>query len=235
MPSRLLTLLLRYQSTFHPVIEFDADNDRLVKLDLSPEGLQLPDGIIDDTTAFTSFIENYRAEQGARYLVGGYGEYRPFYQRSRIFQPVPGEEPRRLHLGTDIWGAAGSPVFAFMGGMVHAVANHPAMGDYGAMMIIDHQLEGSNFFTLYGHLSHADLSRFAVGQYVNRGQEIAQFGSPAENGHWPPHLHFQVIDEMGSWRNDYPGVCRLSEKEQWLNNCPDPEMILRLNRFLSIG
>jgi len=49
-----------------------------------------------------------------------------------------------------------------------------------------------------------------------------------ENGQWPPHLHFQVIIDMENWRGDYPGVCSLPEKEKFLNNCPDPDLILQM-------
>lgn len=153
--------------------------------------------------------------------------------------PLPDEtvsnliEPRRLHLGTDIWGLAGTPVYAPLGGMIHSFAFNEHYGDYGATLILLHQLDGFPFYTLYGHLSLHDIEHISEGQYVNRGQEIAHFGQPKENGHWPPHLHFQVIYEMGLYEGDYPGVCRYSERERYLSNCPDPDVILQLNRHLS--
>jgi hypothetical protein len=64
---------------------------------------------------------------------------------------------------------------------------------------------------------------------VIRGEEIGHFGLPEENGNWPPHLHFQIIFEMGLYTGDYPGVCRYSEKEKWLANSPDPEVILKMH------
>ena len=141
-------------------------------------------------------------------------------------------EPRRLHLGIDIWGAAGTPVFAPMGGMIHSFAFNNHFGDYGATLILLHQLDGLPFYTLYGHLCLKDIENISSGQYVSRGQEIAHYGLPHENGHWPPHLHFQVILDLGLYEGDYPGVCRYSEREYYLNNCPDPDVILRMNRYL---
>jgi peptidoglycan LD-endopeptidase LytH len=142
-------------------------------------------------------------------------------------------EPRRLHLGTDIWGLAGTPVYAPLGGMIHSFAFNDNFGDYGATMILLHQLDGFPFYTLYGHLSYRDIENISEGQYVNRGQEIAHFGLPHENGHWPPHLHFQIIYEMGMYDGDYPGVCRYSERERYLSNCPDPDVILQMNRYFN--
>ncbi len=153
--------------------------------------------------------------------------------------PLPEEplsnlmEPRRLHLGTDIWGLAGTPVHAPLGGMIHSFAFNDHYGDYGATLILLHQLDGFPFYTLYGHLSLRDIAHISTGQYVNRAQVIAHFGQPEENGHWPPHLHFQIIYEMGMYEGDYPGVCRYSEKERYLSNCPDPDVILQMNRYLS--
>jgi hypothetical protein len=49
-----------------------------------------------------------------------------------------------------------------------------------------------------------------------------------ENGHWPPHLHFQLIIDMGKAKGDYPGVCKYSEREKYLDNCPDPGFILSM-------
>jgi hypothetical protein len=35
---------------------------------------------------------------------------------------------------------------------------------------------------------------------------------------------------MQDWKGDYPGVCRFSERKQWLDNCPDPDLILQMVR-----
>ncbi|HEY0676968.1 MAG TPA: peptidoglycan DD-metalloendopeptidase family protein [Chitinophagaceae bacterium] len=141
-------------------------------------------------------------------------------------------EPRRLHLGTDIWGPVGTPVHAPMGGMIHSFAFNEHYGDYGATIILLHQLDGFPFYTLYGHLSLNDIENISTGQYLNRGQKFATFGQPHENGEWPPHLHFQVIYDLGLYEGDYPGVCRYSERERNLYNCPDPDVILQMNRYL---
>lgn len=151
----------------------------------------------------------------------------PFFGRE------PEVEPRRLHLGIDIWGPAGTPIYAPMGAMIHSFAFNNHYGDYGATLILSHQLDGFTFYTLYGHLSLKDIEHISAGHYVNRGQEIAHFGEPQENGHWPPHLHFQIIIDMELYEGDYPGVCRYSEREKYLANCPDPDVMLKMNRWIS--
>lgn len=224
-------IIRKYQHSFHRVVDFDAAKDTLQPLDFTGNNKALTTEIIDDIDAFCAYID--QQIKHAKYGIGGYAEHRTIYNRSRVFDGAhPGEEPRRLHLGVDIWGTAGTPVYAFMGGMVHSFAFNDQYGDYGATIILLHQLDGLPFYTLYGHLSVKDIQRLSAGQYITVGETIGHFGTPEENGHWPPHLHFQVILDMQLKEGDYPGVCKYSEKEQYLANCPDPDLILQLNRYL---
>lgn len=141
------------------------------------------------------------------------------------------EEPRRLHLGIDIWGNAGTEIYAPLGGTVHSVAFNDHYGDYGATIILQHQLDGCTFHTLYGHLSLIDIEYLQAGKFISQGELIAHFGKPKENGHWPPHLHFQIIVDMEMKQGDYPGVCKMSEREKYLANCPNPDLILGMMKF----
>jgi peptidoglycan LD-endopeptidase LytH len=95
-----------------------------------------------------------------------------------------------------------------------------------------HQLDGHSFYSLYGHLSKRDIEPLKEGGYISVGQILGHFGEPHENGHWPPHLHFQIILDMQFKQGDYPGVCKYSEREQYLANCPDPDLILQMNKYL---
>ncbi|NTS39600.1 DUF559 domain-containing protein [Flavisolibacter sp. BT320] len=147
---------------------------------------------------------------------------------SHLSSPTGGQgaEPRRLHLGIDIWGKPYTKVMAPLDGIVHSFAFNNAYGDYGATIIITHQLDGISFHTLYGHLSLNSLKNLHEGDVVRKGDVFCEFGIPFENGQWPPHLHFQIIKDMQGWKGDYPGVCRFSEREQYLQNCPDADLIL---------
>ena len=106
-------------------------------------------------------------------------------------------------------------------------------GDYGATITLLHQLDGVKFHTLYGHLSLRDIQGLQEGEFIKRGTEFAHFGEPKENGHWPPHLHFQVIEDMGEMKGDYRGVCKFSERGKYLTNSPNPDTILRMMQYTS--
>lgn len=232
MPAVFENTIRKYQSSFHPVIQVDPAKDQLLLLDFTEQNTELTSDIISNTADFSAYINRKLQTAHCRLGIGGYNEHRTVYNRSALFDAAePGEEPRRLHIGTDIWGAAGTPVYAFMGGMVHSFAFNDHFGDYGATMILLHQLDGLPFYTLYGHVSLQDIQKLSSGQYISIGQKIAHFGEPAENGHWPPHLHFQIILDMELKEGDYPGVCKYSERQKYLDNCPDPELILQLMRY----
>jgi len=215
------------------VVNFDPATDRLLPLDFTAQNRELTPAILGDEQIFSQYIQKQLQTANCRYGIGGYAEHRTIYSISSVFDGTqPNEEPRRLHLGVDIWGPSGTPVFAFMGGMIHSFAFNDQSGDYGATLILLHQLDGLPFYTLYGHLSLRDIQTLSAGQYVSIGQTIAHFGELHENGHWPPHLHFQIIFDMQLKEGDYPGVCKYSEKEKYLANCPDPDLILQLNRYI---
>jgi len=227
----VIHVLKRHQHTFAPVVPFKPGQDRLVSMNFTATNTTLTADIFDDTAAFSDYVNSILSDAGATYGIGGYAELRTVYSRSNLFDTAPQSEPRRLHLGIDIWGKAGTPVYAPLGGMVHSFAFNDNYGDYGATMILSHQLDSFAFYTLYGHLALADIATLVAGQYVNRGQPIAQFGMPEENGHWPPHLHFQLIVDMGMKEGDYPGVCRYSEREMYLANSPDADLVLQMMQY----
>jgi murein DD-endopeptidase MepM/ murein hydrolase activator NlpD len=218
---------------YHSVVPFNPGTDGLIRLDLTEKNTELTDEVLTDTDLFTHWVNEKLQQANARYAIGGYGEYRTVYRVSKVFDgKTAGEEPRRLHLGTDIWGKPGTAVMAPLDGIVHSFAYNDQPGDYGATIILSHATDAGTFYTLYGHLGLASIKNLQQGERVEKGDNIASFGIPAENGHWPPHLHFQLINEIGDWSGDYPGVCKFSEKEKWLANSPDPDLILRLNQHI---
>jgi peptidoglycan LD-endopeptidase LytH len=230
MTTTLLSAVLnRHSAGFHPVVPFDAARDRLFPFDFTEANSDLKESDIADTDRFAAYVNQRLRQHSARYGFGGYGEHRTLYSRSKHFDSP--EEPRRLHLGIDIWGPSGTKVMAPLNAVIHSFAFNNNDSDYGATLILTHQLEGISFHTLYGHLSLNSLKNLSEGHFIQRGDVIAEFGMRFENGNWPPHLHFQVIADMQGWKGDYPGVCQYSEKAKWLDNCPDPDAILQLGRY----
>jgi murein DD-endopeptidase MepM/ murein hydrolase activator NlpD len=212
------------------VVPFN-EGDKLLLMDFTAANTSLTDEILNNTDRFSADVNDRLQTAGARYGIGGYLEHRTVYSRSNVFDAAnAGEEPRRLHLGIDIWGKAGTPVMAPLEGTVHSFAFNDHYGDYGATIILLHELPNLRFHSLYGHLSLRDLDGLQKGKPVKAGQIIAHFGEPKENGHWPPHLHFQLILDMEGKQGDYPGVCKGSEQEKYAANCPDPDMMLGMMR-----
>lgn len=224
--SELISILQRHGDDFAPVVPFDKGRDKLYAFDFTEANTDLSAEEIADTDRFARWINRTINEHRVRYGIGGYGEHRTLYARSKHFDS--GEEPRRLHLGVDIWGPAGTKVMAPLDGFVHSFAFNNNDSDYGATLILTHHLEGISFCTLYGHLSLNSIKGAVEGRRISKGEVIAEFGMRFENGNWPPHLHFQLITDMQGWKGDYPGVCRYSQRQQWLDNCPDPQLILQM-------
>jgi peptidoglycan LD-endopeptidase LytH len=230
--TNLLRALQAHQKNFEPVVPFNPGKDKLVSLDLTAANKSISEDMLDDINGFINYINDQLGASNARYGIGGYNEHRTIYSRSKVFDGINHEdEPRRLHLGVDIWGKPNTPVKAPLNGIIHSFAFNNNFGDYGATIILTHQLDGITFYTLYGHLSLNSIKNIQEGDRINKGDVFAEFGIPLENGHWPPHLHFQVIEDISGWKGDYPGVCKFSERENWLANCPDPDIILQLNQF----
>jgi len=210
--------------SIHKVVDFNKDSDKLLPLDFTSANTELTDEILDNTDLFSEWINQKLENNNALYGIGGYNEHRTIYSRSAHFNT--GEEPRRLHLGVDIWGPAGTAVYNFYDAKVHSFANNNNFGDYGATIILACNINGFEFYALYGHLSLASLNGLKEGKFIAAGEKFAELGTKEENGFWPPHLHFQLILDINDLKGDYPGVCKFSERDKYLANCPDPNLIL---------
>src|SRR5258707_5027676 len=126
----LTVILQRHRADYHPVVPFDTGRDKLFPFDFTEQNTGLSPEEIADTERFAGWINRKLRENHARYGIGGYNEHRILYARSRHFGHAPGsgspkadaEEPRRLHLGVDVWGPAGTKVMAPLSGIVHSFA-----------------------------------------------------------------------------------------------------------------
>lgn len=221
----LSAVLRNNRSDFHNITPFNFETDPFIIFDFTANNKELNSLDLNNEEAFNGYVFNRIKNAKAKFAIGGYAEERVIYKRSDVFS---GTENRSLHLGVDIWAEAGTPVYAPLEGRIHSFQNNNQHGDYGPTIILRHTLNEITFYTLYGHLNTACLSNLKEGDYIDKGQKIAQYGTYSENVHWPPHLHFQVITDIGNNYGDYPGVCAPGEKEKWLANCPDPNLIINL-------
>src|SRR3984957_5123023 len=162
--------------------------------------------------------------------VGRYNEPRLLYT-SPLFGATdnPTDERRTIHLGVDLFVAAGSSVYSPLNGVVYAFANNPEPLDYGPVVILRHGPGGGEeFFTLYGHLTRESLGKLKIGRSIAKGERIGRIGAMAENGGWPPHLHFQVITDLLDRGTDFPGVALAAERGVWADLSPNPNLLLRI-------
>lgn len=222
---RLKQCLAEHTGKISAVVPFNKKSDKVFPFNFTKSNTELDPTILQDTPRFSEWVRQKLEEKRSKYGVGGYNEHRTIYARSSLFDM--NEEPRRLHLGIDIWGPVGTPVFSPLSGKIHSFRFNNNFGDYGATIILEHTIEDLTFHSLYGHLDLKSIRDLNKGSLIVQGQKIAEFGDADDNGHWPPHLHFQLIFDLGNYEGDYPGVCRYSEREVFLLNCPDPDIILK--------
>ncbi len=86
-----------------------------------------------------------------------------------------------MHTGEDFAAPVGTPIFAAAGGVVVSAELHP---DFGNMVEIDH---GKGLSTMYAHASRMFVK---IGDFVRKGQKIAEVGTTGRST--GPHLHFEV-------------------------------------------
>ena len=174
------------------------------------------------------YIKGYLDHRKAKIAYGGYLEQRGIYNRSDYFNKNNSDTERHIHLGLDFWVGAGTPVFSPLDGVVHSYKNNTNYGDYGPTIVLEHHFDTLNFYTLYGHLSLQSLEHKYVGELVKKGQQMATLGTAMVNGDYPPHLHFQVIEDIQGYYGDYPGVSSKMDLAFYKKNCPDPNILLKL-------
>ncbi|MGB3607739.1 peptidoglycan DD-metalloendopeptidase family protein, partial [Psychroserpens sp.] len=189
------------------VLDATLVNADYIALDLSKSNSALSEVDVSTSETLGAFINAHIEEHRAKVAYGGYLETRNIYQRSTYFKDTNPETERNIHLGLDLWIAAGTPIFTPFDAEFHSFKNNTNFGDYGPTIILKHTIDTMEFFTLYGHLSLASLERLEVGQKIKKGDQIATLGDAGVNGDYPPHLHFQIIKDIQDHVGDYPGVC----------------------------
>ncbi|MBN1939647.1 MAG: aminotransferase class III-fold pyridoxal phosphate-dependent enzyme [Candidatus Aminicenantes bacterium] len=223
---------------FAPVLGFPLRNEPKIVFDLSVgTPLFANPEVVDDTAAWTRILFEEMTRKGARVGIGRADEARIIYV-SEQFRPAgrPYAEGRTVHLGIDLFAAAGTPVFAPAEGVVKYARDNDRRLDYGPTIILEHRADAVGpggrplvYNTLYGHLSRTSLPGMLPGRKIRKGEKIGSIGQLPENGDWPPHLHFQIILDLFDESGDYPGVCRASERDVWRAVCPDPNLILGMD------
>lgn len=210
------------------VISKEVDYRDYVALDLSIHNADLKNYNLTTANDYEVYIQNYLDKNKAKIAYGGYLEVRNLYQRSTVFKNNISDE-RNIHIGLDLWINEQAPIYAALEGKVHSFQNNNALGDYGPTIILEHHLDGNIFHTLYGHLSLESLTDKKIGDKIEKGQQIGTLGLPPINGDYAPHLHFQIIIDIENKKGDYPGVCSKERLPFYAENCPNPNLLLKIN------
>ena len=188
---------------------------------LDVEGLEFqPVILLPERPLIRDFSDADAPQPEAEYDIGRYDEVRPGMYSAELFGGV-----RQIHMGIDIGAPVGTPVHAFADGVLFDQAYLPALGDYGHVVITQHDLYGVKVWALHGHLSSASVECSPIGSRVIAGQVIGWIGDEHENGGWEPHVHFQLalIEPVGC---DMPGVVSAEDRQQALLDHPDPRLVL---------
>ncbi|OZV67564.1 peptidoglycan DD-metalloendopeptidase family protein [Winogradskyella aurantia] len=212
----------------HPLIDAAIQKEAYVPLDLSLHNNDLKGVDVSSSKDLEAYIWKYLEQNNARVAYGGYLERRGIYRRSSYFNEENKKSERNIHLGLDVWIEEDTPIYAPLDGTIHSFKNNTNFGDYGPTIILYHEFDNIQFYTLYGHLSVESIEGISIGSFIKRGQQIATLGVSDINGDYPPHLHFQIIKDIGDYHGDYPGVCSNSELQAYKENCPDPNWLLKL-------
>ena len=176
--------------------------------------------------AFDRWFATHQAA-GIRYGLGLYAENRTVYATAQ-FADAASPERRTIHLGIDVFAPAGTPVHAPLPGRVKHLTFNADPLDYGHTLILEHVLNGTRFFTLYGHLAATLPALHPTGE-VAAGQIIAHLGDWPENGGWAPHLHVQIItDLLAQTDGNFFGVGHASLADIWAEISPDANLLMRL-------
>jgi len=231
---KILAWLGQAEGRIGPICRHDLRREKGLVFDWSAESADLKAlEALPDLKSRSDHLFARMAAAGAAFGVGRYREDRTVY-RTDLFAAAGGEERRTVHLGIDLFLPAGEPVFAPLAGKVHLLENNRAEGDYGPMIVLEHEADdGTPFWTLYGHLAEKTLAAHRVGDLVERGETIAWIGTYPTNGNWIPHLHFQLITNFAGRGSDIEGVVKRSEIDLWESLCPDPNIILGIPDLVS--
>jgi len=221
-------LLKNLTQAFVPLLDARLKKSDYGHLDLSINNEDLKSVDVSSSRELGAYVNMQLAKQKVKVGYGGYNERRDIYSRSVYFNQDNSEDQRNIHLGIDLWCTAGTSVLAAYAGAVHSFKDNKNHGDYGPCVILQHEVKGVVFYTLYGHLSRESLKTIKIGHEVKSGDVIAHLGEPKENGDYAPHLHFQIIMDIENYHGDYPGVSSAQNVRHFLENCPDPNLLIKI-------
>ena len=238
MKNKIETLLdeARTRGDLAQIIAYDLNRKGVIHFDLTEHNIKLMQQIdFSDPKNFMRTLSRYIFDSldnnDATLGIGRYNENRMIYAKSPLFNEGNHKDIRTIHLGIDLWTRPDVKISSPLDAKVHSFQYNNAFGDYGPTIILEHELEGEQVYTLYGHLTRDSLNGLSDGKKISAGEMFARIGAPPTNGNWPPHLHFQLITDLEGKKGDFPGVASLKNHEHYLKICLDPNLILGIENL----
>ena len=121
------------------------------------------------------------------------------------YRSSPGGIGSTNHQGIDFNPGMGAPIQVVADGTVRLAQKSDA-GGYGCYVIVDHNVNGMKFASLYGHMQCASVA-MSKGEDVKVGQQVGNVGSTGTST--GAHLHFEIHDSSDTpidpmpWLNQY--------------------------------
>ncbi len=164
-------------------------------------------------------IAKFLCEKGVHIAIGPYAEV-----RKNVYIGMH----EAVHLGIDIVVQPSTPVYTPLPGIVREIIVNNSLGDYGTLVVVEHEVMSNKFFTIYGHLSAESCFYLKQFQVIAAGGFIGRVGDEQQNGGWPPHLHFQISSEYLINNSIFLGAVEKSIANEYLKYCPDPNLLLKM-------
>jgi murein DD-endopeptidase MepM/ murein hydrolase activator NlpD len=210
------------------IIAPSVDFSSYTPIDLTDNNKELDEFDIECSASWSKYLQNFLKSRHKSIAFGGYLERRSLYKRSKHFNKAGSLIGRNIHLGIDLWCETDTPVLAVFDGLIHSFSDNTNFGDYGPTIVLKHCIKDVVFYSLYGHLSRLSIKGLIKNAQITQGQVIGKLGSRDINGDYAPHLHFQIIKDIQDYLGDYPGVSSEIDLPFYIENCPDPNLILKL-------
>ena len=152
----------------------------------------------DDPRQGREWREEYAERQAYAELLPQFFAAVPTERDAELLMPVEGvtlsqvgdtwgaaRSEGRSHEGTDIFAAAGTPVYAATPGYVYSIGDNP----YGGLVVT--VVGGAGIRYYYAHLSSFD-ENLQEGQYITPETVLGYVGNTGNAATTPPHLHLGV-------------------------------------------
>jgi 4-aminobutyrate aminotransferase-like enzyme/Ser/Thr protein kinase RdoA (MazF antagonist) len=227
--AKLTAWLETHRNDISPIIDVASTKTPPPALDLgigstllgaNPEhshGVKLAEAVSDELRRLGSTVGIGRYDE-ARFTSAAY--------RS-IGKDTPTDELASIHIGVDIYAAAGTPVRAPLPATVLRVTHGNAAQGSGATVTLQHRCgKDATCFTIYRQLLAESVAGLTKGQRIEPGHVIGKVGASEPDAGKLAHLHFQLATDLLDKEEGPPDMVPVSYRDVWKGLSPSPNSLL---------